>query len=915
MDNSEVSNNYFICQTCSGIGKQKYGLDCQACQGSGVVLSACDKFFYWQPKLGVAMISLSSLKRKLHLILNLSALLIGLAGLAALGFWIYEYEGKFTQSILVVFLQSKHWLLSFFWLSVLADMFVVYRASEDKSLKAKIIKLNYEEKKEFNRCPVIYDPADRKNSKNKIDVASGYSYKAMRTVENAYFLARKLKSYEVNLKHLFYSLLSDGEVRAVFSRLGVSEVDLLDRLKGQLLDPGKVADSLELAADLKKVLIEGYLNALAQGQKRVKPINLILPAIANDKVLEEILFDLEIDFDKINNTVAWFRINERQYENYKKFKSMARFKPGTTMDKAYTAVSTPILNSISHDLTLAAKWMKLEFCVGREKEIENIFNAFESGRSGVLLVGEVGVGKSAVIHGLAELMVQEEVPQFLKDKRLVELDASRLISGANPSEAQERLLNVIDEINRSGNIVLYINNIETLVGISAGGEESLDLSDVLVNALERHGLHCLASVSNQNYLHFIENSPLNNVMLKVEIAEPTINQAILILESKVGYLESVYKVYFTYGAIEEVVRLSSKYIHDKYLPTKAIEIMESLVVKISKEHGDKIVTKERVAEMVSDVTGIPITKVGVEEGKDLLDLEKKIHEHMINQTEAVDMVAASLRRARAQLSEGKRPIASFLFLGPTGVGKTELAKTVAKVYFGAENYMIRLDMSEYQNQDSINKMIGDSEGGKGYLTEAVRRAPFSLLLLDEFEKAHPEILNLFLQVMDDGRLTDGEGRTIDFTNCIIIATSNAGALFIQEQVKLGNEMADIKEVLINEHLNKVMKPELINRFDGVIVFKPLTESDVVEIARLMLNKTARNLKEKGIGLRFEENGLKILAELGFDPKFGARPLRRLLQDKVDNIIANKLLAGELKRRDTVVIDENGEVQVEQGREL
>jgi ATP-dependent Clp protease ATP-binding subunit ClpA len=288
---------------------------------------------------------------------------------------------------------------------------------------------------------------------------------------------------------------------------------------------------------------------------------------------------------------------------------------------------------------------------------------------------------------------------------------------------------------------------------------------------------------------------------------------------------------------------------------------------------------------------------------------------MSSQEEAVDMVAASLRRARAQMREGKRPIASFLFLGPTGVGKTELAKTVAQEYFGDAKAMIRIDMSEYQTPDTLNKMIGDANGAVGYLTEAVRKAPFSLLLLDEIEKAYSEILNLFLQVMDDGRLTDGLGRTFDFTNTIIIATSNVGAVYIQEEIKKGTPTEEIKEELINNHLNKYLRPELINRFDGVIVFKPLTERDVFEITKLMLNDVAKLLEEKGILFRAEDEGVSALSKSGFDPKFGARPLRRVLQDRVENQIANLILSGQLERRDTVVVDADLTVKVEKGRRL
>ncbi len=288
---------------------------------------------------------------------------------------------------------------------------------------------------------------------------------------------------------------------------------------------------------------------------------------------------------------------------------------------------------------------------------------------------------------------------------------------------------------------------------------------------------------------------------------------------------------------------------------------------------------------------------------------------MISQEEAVKMVSASLRRARTELREGVRPIANFLFLGPTGVGKTELAKTVTDVFFGNEKYMIRIDMSEYQHPDSIKKMIGDASGIKGHLTESVRKTPFSLILLDEIEKAHPDIMNIFLQVMDDGRLTDGQGRLIDFTNSIIIATSNAGANYIQDEIHKGTDIGIIRTTLINDYLNKVIRPELINRFDGVIVFEPLSLENVVDITRLMLKNIKKLLLAKGMELQTEEDGLRVLAKLGFDPKFGARPLRRLLEDRIENQIANKILSGELKRRDTVIINKDANVVIEKAPEI
>jgi len=630
------------------------------------------------------------------------------------------------------------------------------------------------------------------------------------------------------------------------------------------------------------------------------------------------LLDFKVDDGKVANTIAWFRISERQVQNYRLYKKLARFKPSSSMDRAYTAVATPFLNNFGYDLTLAAKWGRLDICVAREKEIKNIFESLESGKTGILLTGPDGVGKRTIIEGLArEMVLEDNLPAFLKDKRLIELDVARLISGATPIIAQERMLTIIDEIHRAKNIVLFLENIENIVGIAAGEEESLELSEVLSGELERGSLFCCATATETNYLKYIEGKAIGNALTRIKVDEPSGDNAIMILESKIGYLEARHKIFFSYNAIEAARDLSSKFIHDRYLPTKAIEVLEKTATRLANESKGKryICDRNDIAITINQMTDIPAQDLEEGESEQLLNLEEEIHRYMIDQEEAVKMVSDALRRARAELRSGKRPIANFLFLGPTGVGKTELAKTITRVYFKKKDFMIRLDMSEYQHEDSIKKMIGDVDGTQGYLTEAVRQKPFSLILLDEFEKANPKIFNLFLQVMDDGRLTDGQGRTVDFTNSIIIATSNAGSDYIQTEVRNGTPVEDLKETLINEHLSKIMRPELVNRFDGIIVFKPLSEEDTKQIARLMLNDIAEMLKEKGIGLEISDQGISILAAAGYDPKFGARPLRRLMQERVENEIAKKLLSGELKRRDIVSINDLAEIEVIKGKKL
>ncbi|MFH1744681.1 MAG: ATP-dependent Clp protease ATP-binding subunit [bacterium] len=923
------TSQYIICPTCEGTGKNKDGFSCQNCGSLSLGAFFYGQFLYWGLRLGKTAIQMDKLRKKFHKALKITSHIIFSFGLVSLGYWFYGViANNLTSPLEMPPSELKIWFESFFfwkyksiflfifWISAYAGLFIIYQKSEEKKKKSKIKKVNYEERIGRPSLPNNWEELKKQNLDFKIDVVSGFSDEAMTVVEQAYSLADRLDHSAVEPLHLFFCSLEDKQTAAIFSRLDINAEKLLEMFKHQFAKIEKKKGPVNFSNEAKEALVDAYIQSCELGQKTVSPKNFLISCANHQEIIKEILHELNITRAKIFNVILWFIINERLVEDYRAYKKAAGFKPGRTMDRAYTAVATPTLNGYAYDLTLAAKWGKLDYCVSREKEIKNIFQAIQSGHNGVILVGLPGVGKETVVDGIAELMVMEDVPKYFQDKRLVELDAARLISGAEPSVVQGRLLAIVDEIARAGNIVLYIKNIEKISGISSGGEESLDLSDVLVSAIERKVLFCLASATEENYSKYIENRSLGACLAKIKIAEPDGNQAIQIIESKIAYYEGLYQVYFSYHAIEEVVNLSKKYIHEQYLPEKAISILETVAARTAKVKGkNSIVSKDDIAAAVGEITGIPVTKVTANEGKALLNLEDKIYERMVGQNEAVNMVAASLRRARTEMREGKRPIANFLFLGPTGVGKTELSKIISEVYFGNEKNMIRLDMSEYQNKEALEKMIGGSNGEKGYLTEAVHRAPFSLVLLDEIEKAHPDILNLFLQVMDDGRLTDGQGRTVDFTNCIIIATSNVGSVYIQEQVRAGTDIKEIRKVLVEEKLNQILRPELINRFDGVIVFEPLSMENVVQITKLMLNGIAKMLKAKGIEFEVEENGVRILAQQGFDPKFGARPLRRLLQEKIEDQIANKILANELVRRDTVVIDDNAQVTVKKGEEL
>lgn len=867
------------------------------------------RFLFWGRQVNRSAIFLSRTVERINRLAAYLAWLIIFAGWLALAWWIYlNFEAIIDNPWTFLFFWRRFDPLIFFFLSSLwLDLFLFYRSSLKKDALQRI---------NFRRL----EKEPSRQGQKRHDVALAFSDEALRLLDDAYILAARLKQSKVEVIHLFRALLKSKDIQSLFIRLNTDAERLIEMVDRRLMKPNddsKKTSQRRFSGAAEEVFVLAFIDAYHLRQKSVDVFNLISFCAKKDPYLEEILLELEIDEDKIKNVVAWFRVNRRLLENYHNYRRLAILKPGGNMNRSYTAIATPTLDRFARDLTVRAKYGVLDVCVGRDKEIESIFEAFTGGHNGVLLVGQPGTGKSTIIGGLAQLMVEENVPPFLKDKRLLELDIPQLVSGATISEASERLLVCINEAKRSGNIIFYIDNLENLLGSSSGTKEGLDLSEVLAEGISRKNIFCLAAATKDNYTRYIESAAIGDLMTTVGIGEPEVNEAIQMLESKVGYLENKYDIYIVYSALEQAVILSKRYLHDKYLPLKAFNLLEKSVIgtKRSEKGGPAFCGGEQVAAAVSEITGIPLSKITTSEREKLLSLEDEIHKRLIGQHEAVKAVSASLRRARAALKDSKRPMASFLFLGPTGVGKTELAKSVSEVYFGDEDYLVRLDMSEYQAANSIRKMIGDVDGTVGYLTEAVRKKPFSLVLFDEIEKANPDILNLFLQLLDDGRLTDGQGRTISFSESIIIATSNIGAVFIQDQIKKKVSLNLVKQELIDNQLNQYLRPELINRFDGIIVFKPLGEEEIVSIAALLLKKIKKSLAEKGIGLKADKDGVAILAREGFDPKFGARPLRRLLQDKIENDIANLILSGQLKRRDTVIINNRAQIEIEPAAEL
>ncbi|MBT4722355.1 AAA domain-containing protein [Candidatus Falkowbacteria bacterium] len=920
MNKDNKKNNFIICPECNGTGINA-GKKCLKCKGVGVALYLQDKVIYYGASFNSAHILFDKIVRRIEIAFNVVLGLIGLAGILSLIYYGYQYGALY-------FLSLEYWLTPsplklFFWFSLLVDLYLYYRLDQESSQKNKVLPKQYKSSLSSNEI-LDFDTIWQLKKSKLVDVSKSYTEESKKAIQAAFELTKHFGHDRALRVHLFAILTQFDASAIILARLGVNFEEFKKKVSKYITKNiiNRGGDPV-LSLNIHKILLIAYLEAHENNDKKVDLMDIIL-ALADPEQMdlrsetddvEELLIEFDLTYQKLKNVVQWLRIQKRLKENMTQFKAKARYKPKSGLDRAMTAIATPILDQFSEDLTLQAKYGHLFPCIGRETEIETIFRIFEGSRDGGLLIGSQGVGRTAILHGVAQRMVEEDVPESLQDKRLVVLDIAKLLAGVDASGAEQRLLMLASEIIRSGNIVLAVENLHNLSGITAGNQSSLDLSEVFAQILGRHQFYCLATTTPPEYSKAVEGRNLGSVFQRVDVKELEVNDAILVLEAKSGPIEYQNQVYFSYNAIEKAVTLSSQYIHDRMLPEKGLAIIEQAAIMVKKEKGEnKVVTGEDVATIVSNISNVPVNKLSEKESEKLLHLEDKIHERMVDQEEAVNIVAASLRRARANLREGKRPIASLLFLGPTGVGKTELAKTVADIYFGNEKAMIRIDMSEYQEKNSISRLIGQGET-PGQLTETVRKNPFSLVLFDEVEKAHPDVLNLFLQMMDDGRLTDSLGRTIDFTNTIIIMTSNAGAQFIQDEIKKGSTIQTIKESLIDNELKETYRPEFINRLDGVVVFKPLSMTDVIKIARILIDKVIKNLEEKGITFEVTDSAVSELAELGFDPKYGARPLRRVIQNKIDDELAKLLLENKIKRRDKVVLDTGGEIKIVKADEL
>jgi ATP-dependent Clp protease ATP-binding subunit ClpC len=890
---SEVNFQFEACPQCAGSGRQNDNENCASCLGDGIWLKLEGKNIYFNQDFSPFFIFIFKIKKVVAFLFKLCLIIFSCLGFLSLLQAIFFLRA--AASAHWFFAQPPEFLMIIFWFSLSSDLFLIYLRQRDKEEKNTL---------------TIFKKSTKINVKDFLDNS------AKRVIETANLFAIKLGQAEVEPIHLFIGVLQQKDGAIITTRLGIVWSELKEKItKALSLLPhnfGRGKIQFSLAA--KKVLIKSFIHAFGKKGKLLSPLEILFYLATDDGKIKSMLDDFDVKPTDVNNVIIWREVYQQIGHDWKKLAWGAGMKGRGKINVAMTAVATPFLDSFSQDLTELAKRGFLLPCMDREKETEEIFRILEGGRKNLVLVGPPGVGKTTIIEGLARRMIAEDVPKELSDKRLVSLSLSRLIAGAQaPGEIEQRLQIILSEIVRAGNIALFIKDIHNLIGVKTTQGE-LDISEMLAEALRKKHFLLLSSSVTGDYERYLENSSLGQNLSKIKIEEPGQNETILILESKVASLEAKNNIFFSYQSLVEAVNLARRYIYEKFLPDKAIALIEEVAVYVKNKKGrNAFVTKEDVAELVSKKTGIPSDKVSQAEANLLLNLEEKIHQRIIGQDEAVKAVATALKRARTELRDPKRPIVNLLFLGPTGVGKTELAKTVADIYFGSEKKMIRLDMSEFQTKESIGHLIGDRSDPRGVLTEAVRKNPFTLLLLDEIEKAHPDILNLFLQVMDDGRLTDWQGKTIDFTNLILIGTSNAASEWLQNQLREGKTIEQIKESLVKQQLAPYFKPEFLNRFDGIMVFRSLSLDDLKAITKLLLGKLKEQLEAKGIFFEATEQAIEELAQQGFDPIFGARPLRRTIQDKVNDAIANFLLSGKISRRDLVIFDQGGKIRIEKDK--
>ena len=742
------------------------------------------------------------------------------------------------------------------------------------------------------------------------NLAQFLSFETARAVFNSLKFAKSTRSapLRVDSSILFHFVLKDNTnlnfifIRALLDLNKIKEIlkENLKLVKKQV----NQKDVKEFFTDsFKKVILESLSIAEKKGHQKIELLDLI-PALAeHDSIFKKTLIKHNLKTDDIKSISSWLeKLEKKKYQKSKFWEWKNLLKKGSVA-KEWATGYTITLDRFSIDLSEVARTHGFPEIIGHHEEIEEIERTLSKIEdNNALIIGESGSGRKSIVQALAERSILGESLPDVNYKRVVQLDMATLLSRTESRKNTETTLEIIfNEVITSGNVILVIDEFHNFVG-GADRLGIVDISGVLSSYLKSPRFQFIGITTYAGLHKYIEQHPsILSFFEKVEVSEISHQDVLSILEDLALKFEARYKKFISYQALRDIIFYSDKYLQDVSFPEKATELLDEAMIYIV-QRNEKLLLPKHIAKIISDKTDIPVGEVEAKEKEMLLNLENLIHERIINQEEAVKEISEALRRARAEISIRKGPMGSFLFLGPTGVGKTETAKALAEIYFGSEDKMIRLDMSEFQNTEDIPRLIS-SPGQEGLLTTRVREDPFSLILLDEIEKTHPNILNLFLQVLDEGHITDGLGRKIDFRNTIIISTSNAGYLVILDALKRNKKMAEIKEELLDYLFQeRIYRPEFINRFDAMVVFKSLTKDNLFDIAELLLKKVKKNLAKKSIEFLITKELKEKIVELGYNPKFGAREMKRVIQDKVGNALAKALLANQVQRGDKIEVN-------------
>ncbi|MBD3280997.1 AAA domain-containing protein [Candidatus Dojkabacteria bacterium] len=808
------------------------------------------------------------------------------------------------------------------------------------------------------------------NRQERIDLTELFAERTKDAIQRAAMYTLEKKQSNIDTEHLLNGVVDDGElIRKLFKNLGIDQKELLEYIKEQTATGNYDGESPGLTPRAKRVLQMSYQEAQELNHNYIGTEHVLLALVREDEGLAaQILKKHTVTHPKLRQAVIKL-VGEGD-------------KEGTT---AVEKSETPELDKYSRDLTELAGKGLIDPVIGRSDEITRVIEILARRRkNNPVLIGEPGVGKTAIAEGLANRIIQENVPDSLKGKKVKALDMGMLIAGSKyRGEFEERAKKLIEELEKSErDTILFIDELHTIVG-SGAQEGGLDFSNMIKPALARGDLQVVGATTLDEYKKHIEkDAALERRFQPVLVDEPNVEQTIQILRGIRDQYEAHHRIKISDEALIAAANLSDRYVKDRFLPDKAIDVVDEAASKVrltttsepeeirelklkieklerereslsragkhkeaaetkqkvEKEReklkpleeewmkkrgtGSSEVTIEDIAEVVSRMTGVPVSELKQEEREALVKLEEKLHARIVGQDDAVGLVSDAVRRSRAGLQDPNRPIASFIFLGPTGVGKTELAKALAEFIFGDEEAIVRLDMSEYMERFAVSRMIGSPPGYVGYeeggqLTEQIRRKPYSVILLDEIEKAHPDVFNILLQILEDGRLTDSKGRTVDFKNTIIIATSNIGSQLILDKVRdrqikeatgetSDEEWIELKDQMMDE-MKKTFRPEFINRVDEIILFKPLSEEQLEGIIRLLLKKTENLLEAQDMKMEVTDKAIKELARLGYDPQFGARPLRRTIQREIESSLSKDILSGKFKKKDKVKVDFDGEI--------